>query len=237
MTGDRPTATVLTAATLHQGTFQSGEGWNASGVLLPDGRTVHIVDLVGTLVSSDAGSMGWGAVLDDGTGKITLRRSQPPQGNSFPPGTPVRVLGRPREYNTERYLQVDVIKPLTQQSQVSYFVLRRELFTQTSASPTSASLSTPATTPTHVPPSVVQVPVSPTVQPETMRAPPKETHPVDTPRAKIITLIRELDKGTGADIEDVIALSRLGDAQDIIQTLIERGDVFEVRPGRLKIIE
>jgi hypothetical protein len=55
-----------------------------------------------------------------------------------------------------------------------------------------------------------------------------QTNPLD--------IIRELDKGDGANFEDVA--KKLGPkGEDIITNLLARGDIFETRPGKLKILE
>lgn len=57
---------------------------------------------------------------------------------------------------------------------------------------------------------------------------PAITNPLD--------VIRELDKGEGANFEEVA--KKLGSkGEDIITGLLARGDIFETRPGKLKILE
>jgi hypothetical protein len=51
-----------------------------------------------------------------------------------------------------------------------------------------------------------------------------------------LDIIRELDKGDGANFEDVA--KKLGTkGEDIITSLLAKGDIFETRPGKLKILE
>jgi hypothetical protein len=51
-----------------------------------------------------------------------------------------------------------------------------------------------------------------------------------------LDIIRELDKGEGANFEDVA--KKLGPkGEDIITSLLAKGDIFETRPGKLKILE
>ena len=56
----------------------------------------------------------------------------------------------------------------------------------------------------------------------------------------IYSIIKELDTGEGADINNVIERANsagIKGAEDIIQKLLESGDIFEVKPGKLKVIE
>jgi len=63
---------------------------------------------------------------------------------------------------------------------------------------------------------------------EKMRKSKQAAHPLD--------IIRELDKGDGANFEDVA--KKLGPkGEEIITNLLAKGDIFETRPGKLKILE
>ena len=55
-------------------------------------------------------------------------------------------------------------------------------------------------------------------------------------REKILSIIKELDKGEGANIDDVINFSKTGNAEDIVQDLLLRGEIFEIRAGKLKVM-
>ena len=52
---------------------------------------------------------------------------------------------------------------------------------------------------------------------------------------KILKAIKELDKGGGVSIEDMP--SALGNVDQIVGVLLREGDIFEVRPGKLKVLE
>jgi RPA family protein len=55
-------------------------------------------------------------------------------------------------------------------------------------------------------------------------------------RGNILKLAQEMDLGDGADIEQIILKSGLkeNEAQSIIDDLIREGEVFEIKPGRLR---
>lgn len=54
---------------------------------------------------------------------------------------------------------------------------------------------------------------------------------------EIYLLIKSLDKGDGAPVDDVANSSNNAEAENIINKLLENGDVFEIKPGRLKVLE
>lgn len=53
----------------------------------------------------------------------------------------------------------------------------------------------------------------------------------------ILSLIRELDDGNGAFIDKVIKMSNNTNADAVLNTLLENGDIFEVNPGKVKVLE
>ena len=64
-----------------------------------------------------------------------------------------------------------------------------------------------------------------------------ETKTTSNPKDEIYSIIRILDIGDGVPTEDVIKKSKNPDAENIINSLLGNGDVFEIRPGRLKVLE
>lgn len=56
------------------------------------------------------------------------------------------------------------------------------------------------------------------------------------PSDKIISLIKKLDEGNGAMIEDVIEKANIEGSEKIIQNMIESGDIYQNLPGRVKIL-
>jgi|SRR3989344_5557463 len=52
---------------------------------------------------------------------------------------------------------------------------------------------------------------------------------------KILKLVKELDKGDGVSIEELS--SKTKDVDKIIEVLLKEGDVFEIKPGKLKVLE
>ena len=53
----------------------------------------------------------------------------------------------------------------------------------------------------------------------------------------VLSKIKEKDTGEGADLSDVADSSGVEDAERIIQLLINEGEVFEIKPGKIKILD
>lgn len=53
----------------------------------------------------------------------------------------------------------------------------------------------------------------------------------------VYEMIKKLDDGNGVAIEDLIKNSYFQDTERIINKLLENGDVFEIKPGKIKVLE
>ena len=60
---------------------------------------------------------------------------------------------------------------------------------------------------------------------------------VITEEENLISIIKRLDKGDGIDINDVIEKSKDTDAERKINNMIKIGELFEIKPGKIKVLE
>jgi uncharacterized protein len=63
-----------------------------------------------------------------------------------------------------------------------------------------------------------------------------QTQSISKPE-KVLQIIKSLDKGDGADIDEVVKRSQLPECEKIINLLLSEGDIFQVKHGRLKALE
>jgi len=57
------------------------------------------------------------------------------------------------------------------------------------------------------------------------------------PYENILDLIKKLDQGQGADVDQIIKQSTLSDCEKLIEELLKEGDIFEISPGKVKILK
>jgi RPA family protein len=67
--------------------------------------------------------------------------------------------------------------------------------------------------------------------------PPKMEDGEVGPHQKILNAIAILDKGDGADVQDIINHVKIDESEIIINGLISEGEVFEISPGVIKVLE
>jgi hypothetical protein len=53
----------------------------------------------------------------------------------------------------------------------------------------------------------------------------------------VIETIRIMDKGDGVSYEEINAKLKINDFENLITGLLERGEIFEIRPGKFKVLE
>jgi hypothetical protein len=154
--------------------------------------------------------------MDDGTSTMSVRSFEAkPVPVLAQVGDIVLVIGRPREYQGERYLVLEIVRKLKNPAWVQYRKKELELLTSIPAAPVLA----PEPVEQHA-----GAPTIVTVQ-ETKK----------NPFEILVDKIRELDSGTGVDIEELLPL--VPEADKFIRTLLEEGEIFEIRPGMLKVLE
>jgi RPA family protein len=120
-------------------------------------------------------------------------------------GDIVLVIGRPREFSSEKYILIETIKKID-----PAWTKVRELELEKNIAE-------------HIPITKNKIPVEESI--------------VDlNPTNKIIKLIKELDKGNGVSIEELSSKNIEG-IDKMVDMLLKEGDVFEIKPGRLKVLE
>ena len=152
---------------------------------------------------------GSNIVLDDGSGKIPLRVFE---NNVFfenaDIGDAVLVIGKPREFGSEKYVMPEILRKVEDTAWIG--VRKNELMLKNASSTEDQ-------------------------KEETTEEVVEEVK--EDPHEKIFNLIKKIDKGEGADIEEIISSSKDIDVEKIISRLLENGEVFEVKHGKLKVLE
>jgi hypothetical protein len=145
-------------------------------------------------------------MIDDGSANISLRLFEENKlFESVNIGDSVLVIGRPREFGTERYIVPEIIKKI---EDANWIKLRKlELGSK------------------EIKVEEKKIEVYDTVE-EVVEEDPD-----------IISLIKKLDKGDGADFNDIVEKCGKEDGEKIINNMIKMGELFEIKPGKIKVLE
>ncbi len=193
---------------LLEGQLNEGTESEPSYVLVR-GKNVSSANVIGTVIAKyeDENSL----LIDDASGTIRVRGfgTENKQTSTIDIGQIMQVIGRIRSYGQERYISPDVIS-FTTAKMMKLRSLELEKESLTSGD------------------SAVAVEEQAIIE-EDLSGP-----------MKIREIIREIDgvnEGKGAAIEEIAIRSGMRNAEDVIRSLLEMGEVFEIKPGRLKVME
>ena len=181
----------------------------SAGYIKIDNIIISRVNLIATLVYISAEESNYrSAVIDDGTGKISLRTFE--NSNIFSKadvGDAVLVIGRIREFNNEKYILPEILKKV---NNVGWVNLRKAELREPRVSENNDLNSTSAAVAEEIIPSFNE---------------------------DIYSLIKKLDTGEGAVIDEIIKNSGNNNAEEVINKMLASGDVFEIKPGKIKVLE
>ena len=202
----RQTAYKCSIGELQKGTFVKKPGWE-SNYLMTEHGDFSRVNIIALVIDKGENSI----VIDDGTGQLSARMFENTQmlsGISI--GDIVLIIGRPREFNEQIYLTLEIAKKVNDPEWIAY--RKKELSLITKVRDMSAVKAKPPE------PKVVE-------NPNTMNS-----------KDKLLKTISQLDTGSGASVDDVIMISKVSNAETFLQDMIMRGEIFEVKPGKYKMM-
>ncbi len=205
MENKRQTAYKCNILQISRGEYIQMQGWEPNYVLV-NKLKVSRVNIIGVVLNKTESSL----IIDDGSAQISLRVFDDIKLiDKFSAGDIILSIGRPREYNDERYIVPEIIKKIDKK----WLDYRKKELQKQVISPQQET-SKPAEI------TMEEAPVVPKNKP-----------------VNILSVIRELDEGDGVPTEVLIQKINSEDAQTQINQLINEGEIFEIRPGKIKILE
>lgn len=203
-----------------EGEYVKEEGWQPNFVKTKEGRRVSRINLISTIVHKQeiSGNNQGSITLDDGTGKISVKSfDQNISFNGLSIGSLVLLIGRPREYGSEKYIVPEILKSLEDPKWAEVRKLELGNVSKKEKVPEAKENS-----------AVKQV-----IKEEEIKEPAQKEHKGED----VFKLIKESDDGNGADVGEIITKLGTDEAEEIINNLLKEGEIFETRPGKVKILE
>jgi hypothetical protein len=212
----RQVAYKVRIADLNEGSYVKEEGWQPNYVMTKQGLKISRANIIATAVSVEPEATNNALVLDDGTGTIGVR----PFGEianlkTIEIGDIINVIGKPREFGGEKYLVPEIIAKVKNEGWIR--LRQKELSMPQPGPGVNPEKKAPASS---IEEEVVERPVQ-----------------LENPFQKIYRLIKELDTGDGADTNELITMSGLHNAEELVKELLKEGEIFEIKRGRLKVLE
>lgn len=207
----RQTAYKCTISQILNGNYVVQQGWEPNYI---DSGSLKIsrINILAVITTKEGNTF----TIDDGTGNITIRMfSEPEKSSQYKPGDIVLIIGRPREYTNQRYIVPEIIRKIENKKWINH--RKKELELQGNPEPE---------------------PVKQEHKIEEQKQEEQEEPIETTNRSKILLqAIKKLDDGKGAPIDEVIQMSKLEDAEEYIEQLLNEGEIYEIRKGRLKVLD
>lgn len=220
----RQVAVKVSIGVLTSGRYVKQEGMLPNYVILGDDTRVSRVNLVGVVVSAGEDTGFKSVVIDDGTGKLSARAfEQNASLEGLKVGDCVMVIGRPREFGGSIYVLPEIVKVITD----TRWLEIRKLELEKSKIPIVPRKDSEI--PAGESKKVVEENINDAVEEEFVGA--------ASINSIVCDVIKRLDRGEGADFDEVVKQASSPEAESTVLSLLKNGDIFEVSPGKLKVLE
>ncbi|RME53171.1 hypothetical protein D6783_02700 [Candidatus Woesearchaeota archaeon] len=159
-------------------------------------------------------------LVDDGTGRLLVKTGEDREDVDV--GSVVLVVGLPRAEGDSRYVAGDIVKNLGDKEWLAFRraqLSRMKAFCQKEKAEEEAEENRSGV--------------------EGVNERDKEVERMQERSVceDLVDLIRSLDAGAGADFDEVVAKSKMKHAEKALIAMLERGELFEIKPGRVKVLE
>lgn len=210
------------------------------GGLVVSDDNIYRVNIIGTVVNSRKAEDGSFAsiLIDDSSGQIQVRAWKEDIGLlDFEVGQVVQIVGRLAEYNEVIYVRPEITQKI---KDFNLETLHKALLLKRYGKPQIAMSSWNTTTQTTDNDSQQKEETAKEVDTETVveEKITEEKIKENSPRKNILKLIEEMDGVEGADVGEIVQKSGMSEnqVQEIMDDLLKNGEIFMLRPGRVKIL-
>jgi len=213
-----------------EGKYVKEEGWKPNYIITELRENISRANIIGVVVSEpNIEEKSQSLTIDDGSGRILLRSFENNIVMSkFFLGDVINIIGKPKEYLGSKYIIPEIMRKVEDKKWIE--VRKKELEIKESKTEKirfddnknnnfndiKNNSDYSADNKAEVEEDVVD-----------------EKSDVD----KIISMIKILDSGDGVFIEDVLKKLNYIDGEKMINSLMEQGEIFEIQPGKIKILE
>ncbi|MDP3734059.1 MAG: hypothetical protein Q8R37_02430 [Nanoarchaeota archaeon] len=179
-------------------------------------KEIYRLNIIAVVVGKEKRGSAINLFIDDSTGKITIRFFEDNTvATAAAVGDVLLVIGKTRSYQEEKYISPEIVK------KIDHLWLKVR------------SLELAAIT-NHNQEHEEEKQIKEEKEDKSNQDTQSESDLL--PFEKIIKLIKKMDTGEGVFIEEIIEKSSLRDAEKILEKMLEKGDLFQNQPGRVKVL-
>tara|TARA_Y100000310_G_C20640166_1_gene793450 strand:- start:105 stop:854 length:750 start_codon:yes stop_codon:yes gene_type:complete len=221
---------------LFENEYIIGNEENPNHFIDEGGTPQYRINIMAIILSKEKRGSISNILIDDGSGQIYVRSFEENKNiEKLQIGNVVLVIGKLRLYNQERYISPEIIK-LTEVG----WLKARSLELGKLERPVEdlvVKLERKKEGLEEVEqPQKAQIPVEENKNGNEV-APGQDSEEESLlPAQKTIQLIKEMDTGEGVLIDRIIENSTVRESEKIIENLLESGEIFQISPGKVKVL-
>lgn len=220
---------------LEEGEYIEEKEQNPNYILVDETKKIFRINIIATLVHKELRGSVTSILIDDGSGKIVLRLFEENKtAFHLEVGDVVQVVGKIRIFNQEKYIFPEIIKKINP----AWLKVRSlELQKSRKIVEEGKNIQKIEHKKNETKKEIISSPkINQSVEIfEVVSEEIEENDPL-LPFEKLSKLIIELDKGEGAMIEEIIEKSPLDKTEELIEKMLENGDIFQNVPGKVRLL-
>lgn len=217
----RQIAYIVSIKDILSAKFVKEDSWNPNHVVI-DNKQVSRVNIIGTIIGVQNQENLQNMLIDDGSDKISVRNFE--KTHDLKVGDVVLLIGRVREYGNERYITSEIIRKDINPTWNKVWKQKSLKYTESEIKEAEELKNTKNELIEGKNDNNKDINEEEIVE---------DTQNISQ-RTKILMKIKELDDGSGAAIEEVL---KFFSDEKTIADLIMQGEIFEIKPGKIKVLE
>jgi RPA family protein len=220
----RNVAIKCSAEEINNSKFIREEGMLPNYIMLK-GNKISRINIIGTLIEKEEGQQNIRLKIDDGTGSVILVLFERlPDLEIIEIGMVLLVIGKPRQYGEEKYIMPEAIKPIDK-DWLKYRKIELMLNPKNELEIENISNKNSNTEKELDEIKIDDELIVDSIKEEDL-----------SPTELIFERIKELDNDDGVSREDILSKIKIKEADSILLGLLERGEIYEIRPGKYKLL-
>ena len=208
----RQTAFIVNIKDIINSKYVKTEGEWTPNYLEINSLKVSRINIMGVIISVSEDENVKSFVLDDGSSSIQVRIFEQDFDKKLEIGDIVMIIGKPREYNDEKYIVPEIIKDIQNEDWLELRKKQLKILNKDTV--------------------VKEEPIK--KQDETNEI-KEEIVNSNNESDDIFSTIKKLDEGEGVYIEELI--KKHPNAEKLVENLLNEGEIFEIKPGKYKLLE
>ncbi len=234
---ERQPAIVCNVKHILESEYYELPGWEPNFILIKKKLKANRVNVIGVIIDKNEEFGFKTFILEDNTGKILLRSFEEQNFNANI-GDVVLVIGKPRKYNDSFYIIPEIVKVIDKKW-IEYRLKELELLEEKLLLMEEVKVEEKTIEVKENLKENKKEDINVFVEEKNEIKEEKEEKHEKSNSEIIYDLIKENDKGDGADMFLILKLAEekgIKNAEKNIHLMLELGDIFEIKAGKLKVL-